>query len=161
MNARSSQLARVALASNNTATSTQQQQQGQQGATVINYEARLSVDNRNGLLRPGMTATASIATDSTGKRMLVPNGALRFEPPKEEDTGGVQLGGEEFGLEREEERATIGRGSRQNVYVLKDDGTLDQIEVVTGQSDGRHTVVTSRELKPGMKVGTSVKAKAE
>jgi HlyD family secretion protein len=150
---------RVALASNNTATSTQQQQQGQQGNTVINYEARLSVGNRNGLLRPGMTATANIATASTGRRMLVPNGALRFEPEKEDETGGVDLGNEEFGLEREKERATIGRGSRQNVYVLKDDGTLDEVEVVTGQSDGRFTVVTSRELKPGMKVVTSVKAK--
>jgi HlyD family secretion protein len=150
---------RVALASNNTATSTQQQQQGQQGNTVINYEARLSVDNRNGLLRPGMTATASIATQSTGKRMLVPNGALRFEPETEAQPGGVQLGGDDFGLEREKERATIGRGSRQNVYVLKDDGTLDEVEVVTGQSDGRYTVVTSRALKPGMRVVTSVKAK--
>jgi HlyD family secretion protein len=150
---------RVALASNNTATSTQQQQQGQQGNAVINYEARLSVDNRNGLLRPGMTATANIATDSTGKRMLVPNGALRFEPETETAAGGVQLGGDDFGLEREEERATIGRGSRQNVHVLQDDGTLKQIEVVTGQSDGRYTVVTSRELKPGMQVVTSVKAK--
>ena len=149
---------RVALASNNTATSTQQQQQGQQGNTVINYEARLAVGNQNGLLRPGMTATANIATRSTGRRMLVPNGALRFEPEKEDAAGGVDLGNEEFGLEREKERATIGRGSRQTVYVLKDDGTLDEIEVVTGQSDGRHTVVTSRELKPGMKVVTSVKA---
>ena len=93
--------------------------------------------------------------------MLVPNGALRFEPPKEDATGGVDLGNEEFGLEREEERATIGAGSRQTVYVLKDDGTLDEVEVVTGQSDGRHTVVTSRELKPGMKVVTSVKAAEE
>jgi HlyD family secretion protein len=149
---------RIALASNNTATSTQQQQQGQQGNTVISYEARLAVSNADGLLRPGMTATANIATASTGNRMLVPNGALRFKPEKEEAAGGVQLGNEDFGLDREEERATIGRGSRQTVYVLKDDGTLDEIEVVTGQSDGRHTVVTSKELKPGMKVVTSVKA---
>ena len=98
---------------------------------------------------------------STGRRMLVPNGALRFEPEKEDATGGVQLGGDDFGLERAEERATIGRGSRQTVYVLKDDGKLDEIEVVTGQSDGRHTVVTSRELKPGMKVVTSMKAAEE
>src|SRR3546814_3583567 len=33
---------RIALASNTTATSNQQQQQGQQGNTVINYEARLA-----------------------------------------------------------------------------------------------------------------------
>ncbi len=148
---------RIALASNNTATSTQQQQ-GQQGNTVVIYEARLTVDNPDGLLRPGMTATANIATASTGRRMLVPNGALRFEPDVEEERGGVEMGGDNFGLEREEMRATIGRGSRQTVHVLQDDGTLKEVEVVTGQSDGRHTVVTSDELKTGMKVVTSVRA---
>jgi len=149
---------RIALASNNTATSTQQQQAGQQGNAVIAYEARLTVANPDGLLRPGMTATANIATDSTGRGLIVPNGALRFEPATEEQAGGVQLGGDDFGLEREEVRATIGRGSRQTVHVLKDDGTLEPIEVVTGLSDGRRTVVTSSELKPGMKVVTSEKA---
>jgi HlyD family secretion protein len=152
---------RIALASNNTATSTQQQQQGQQGNAVVIYEARLTVNNPNGLLRPGMTATANVATESTGKRMLVPNGALRFEPPSEEQAAGVQVNdGENFGLDREEERATIGRGSRQTVQVLQDDGTLKPVEVVTGQSDGRYTVVTSDELEVGMKVVTSVKADA-
>jgi len=149
---------RIALASNNTSASSQQQQQGQQGTTVINYEARLSVGNASGLLRPGMTATATIATDSTGKRMLVPNGALRFKPETEIEVGGVKLGGDNFALEREEARATIGRGSRQTVYILKDDGQLEPVEVVTGQSDGRHTVVTSDKLKLGMQVVTSVKA---
>ncbi|OYW45166.1 MAG: efflux transporter periplasmic adaptor subunit [Sphingomonadales bacterium 32-68-7] len=152
---------RVALASNNTATANQQQQGTQQGTSVINYEARLSVANTDGLLRPGMTATANIATASTGRRLLVPNGALRFEPEADDAAAGVDLGNEEFGLEREEERATIGRGSRQTVHVLKDDGTLEEVEVVTGQSDGRYTVVTSAALKPGMKVVTSLKANAE
>lgn len=153
---------RIALASNSTAQSTQQQQQGQQGNAVVIYEARLTVNNANGLLRPGMTATANIATESTGTRMLVPNGALRFEPPEEDAAGGVQLNeGEDFGLEREEVRATIGRGSRQTVHVLQDDGTLKPVEVVTGQSDGRHTVVTSDELETGMKVVTSIKAAGE
>lgn len=146
---------RVDLASSNTATSTQQQQQAN---SVILYEARLTVDNQSGLLRPGMTATANIATDRTGNGMLIPNGALRFEPEQEDDAGGVNLGGDDFGLEREEARATIGRGSRQTVHVLQDDGTLEAVEVVTGQSDGRYTVVTSDDLKTGMKVVTSVKA---
>ena len=129
---------------------------------MIEYEARLHVNNPDGLLRPGMTATANIATQSTGKRMLVPNGALRFEPPEENQAAGVQVNdGEDFGLDREEERATIGRGSRQTVHVLQDDGTLKPVEVVTGQSDGRYTVVTSDELEVGMKVVTSVKADQE
>lgn len=151
---------RVDLASTNTAQTAQQQQQAQGNAVII-YEARLTVDNRNGLLRPGMTATANIATERTGSGMLIPNGALRFEPEQDDEAGGVGLGGEDFGLEREEVRATIGRGSRQTVHVLKDDGTLEPVEVVTGQSDGRRTIVTSEALEPGMKVVTSVRAPGE
>jgi HlyD family secretion protein len=109
-----------------------------------------------------MTATANIATESTGERMLVPNGALRFEPPEEQEAGGVALaGGQNIGLEREEARATIGRGSRQTVHVLQGDGTLEPVEVVTGQTDGRYTAVSSDELKPGMKVVTSIRAANE
>ncbi|WP_144098532.1 efflux RND transporter periplasmic adaptor subunit [Croceicoccus sediminis] len=126
---------------------------------VVSYEARLAVANPEGLLRPGMTATATIATQNTGKRLLVPNSALRFKPENVgKDEGGGVLN-PEIGLEQNEQQATIGIGSRQRVYVLKDDGTLDPIDVVTGQSDGRLTVVTSENLKAGMKVVTGVGAK--
>ncbi|MDE1467791.1 efflux RND transporter periplasmic adaptor subunit [Aurantiacibacter sp. D1-12] len=140
---------RVDLASNNIAQSAQQQAGGQQ---VVSYEARLIVSNGDGLLRPGMTATASIETQSTGEQMLVPNGALRFSPETEEDSGGV-FGNPDFGLEQNDE-ASIGVGSRQTVYVVEEDGSLRAIEVVTGQSDGRFTVVTSEELEAGMEVVT-------
>mgnify|MGYP000203417728 CR=1 FL=1 len=144
---------RVDLASNNIALSTQQQQQGQQ---VVSYEARLIVGNDEGLLRPGMTATATIATTSTGTAMLVPNGALRFDPGEEEEGGSI-FGNQQFGLDDEDE-ASIGVGSRQTVYVVDEDGSLREIEVVTGQSDGRMTVVTSDELDVGMEVVTGVRA---
>ena len=145
---------RIDLASNNIALTDQQQQQ--QGNQVISYEARLNVENAEALLRPGMTATATIATENTGKRMLVPNGALRFDPEEEDDEGGI-FGEQEFGLEQNEE-ASIGVGSKQIVYVVGETGELEPIEVVTGQSDGRLTAVTSDKLKPGMKVVTGIKA---
>ncbi|MFB0610803.1 efflux RND transporter periplasmic adaptor subunit [Aurantiacibacter poecillastricola] len=144
---------RVDLASNNIALTDQQQQQGQQ---VVSYEARLLVANEEGLLRPGMTATATIATTSTGISMLVPNGALRFDPEEKEEEGGI-FGPQEFGLEGED-NARIGVGSRQTVHVVEEDGTLRAIEVVTGQTDGRLTVVTSDELEPGMEVVTGIRA---
>lgn len=147
---------RIDLASNNTASAAAAQQGQQQANQVVSYEARLSVGNANGLLRPGMTATASIATDSTGKRMLAPNGALRFDPDEKQDAASAL--NPQLGLEREGPQATIGVGSRQQVHVLQADGTLKAMNVVTGETDGRLTVVTSRELKPGMKVVTGVKA---
>jgi len=155
---------RIDLASTNTASTaasgTSQTASGQTNS-VVNYEARLTVANPDGLLRPGMTATATIATEKTAPSLLVPNGALRFNPEdaaKSQQGGGLQV---EAGLKQEEQKATIGVGSRQQVYVLKADGTPEKIEVVAGLSDGRLTAVSSSKLKKGMKVITGVKAKAK
>jgi HlyD family secretion protein len=146
---------RVDLASTNIATATQTATAAQ--AAVINYEARLTVANPQGLLRPGMTATANIATESTGEQMLVPNGALRFRPDDLPVAGGSSLD-PQIGLQQKEQQATIGAGSRQTVHVLEADGKLKPVQVVTGQSDGRYTVVRGKDLKPGMKVVTGIKA---
>ena len=151
---------RIDLASNNTANASASGQAAQgQGNAVVSYEARLAVANSGGLLRPGMTATATIATENTGRRLLVPNGALRFDPEEKNEAASALE--PQVGLEREGPQATIGVGSRRQVHVLKDDGTLEAIDVVTGQSDGRLTAVTSSKLKPGMKVVTGIKADEE
>jgi HlyD family secretion protein len=150
---------RVDQASSNTASeASAQASQAAQANSVISYDALLSVRNAQGLLRPGMTATATIATQSTGRRMLVPNSALRFRPEDAEQEEGGGVLNPSIGLEQNEQRATIGVGSRQQVYVVQPDGTLEAIEVVTGQSDGRLTVVRSDVLKAGMKVVTGIEA---
>jgi HlyD family secretion protein len=124
--------------------------------SVVSYEARLTVANADGLLRPGMTATATIATQNTGKRLLVPNGALRFKPDDANKKAGGSVLSPEIGLKQNEQEATIGAGSTQQVYTLDKDGKLQAISVVTGQSDGKMTAVTSAKLKAGMKVVTGV-----
>ena len=48
--------------------------------TVVSYTAVLAVDNGEGILRPGMTATAEIVTSEKRNVLLVPNAALRFSP---------------------------------------------------------------------------------
>jgi HlyD family secretion protein len=50
------------------------------GQTVVTYRAVLSVDNGERLLRPGMTATATIVTADKRGVMTVPDAALRFVP---------------------------------------------------------------------------------
>jgi HlyD family secretion protein len=151
---------RVDLASTNTAaTAAAAAGTTQQG--VVDYEARLSVSNPQGLLRPGMTATASIATQSTGLQLLVPNGALRFKPNEVKQANGSALN-PQIGLQDQTKEATIGPGSRQTVYVLQDDGkTLKPYSVITGESNGKLTVIKSAELKTGMKVVTGLKAQAK
>jgi HlyD family secretion protein len=150
------QVQRVDLASGNTVES-QTGAAAAAGGSVVSYEARLIVQNAEGLLRPGMTATATIATASTGTVLLVPNAALRFRSTSgDEDEGGMLS--VSVGLEDQEQEAGIGVGSRQQVQVLQADGTLRAVNVVTGQSDGRMTAVQSDDLEAGMEVVTGVQA---
>lgn len=48
---------------------------------VVTYEAVVEVHNNDLLLRPGMTANASIITDTHKNVTVIPNAALRFNPP--------------------------------------------------------------------------------
>jgi len=58
---------------------------------VISYLTFLAVDNKDLSLRLGMTATASIETQSRKDSLRVPNTALRFTPPNA--SGGTRAGG--------------------------------------------------------------------
>ena len=49
---------------------------------------------------------------------------------------------------------TIGRGSRQTIYVLKDDGELQPLSVQVGDSNGSQTEVSGEGLEAGLKVVT-------
>ncbi|MGS0724423.1 efflux RND transporter periplasmic adaptor subunit, partial [Shewanella sp. 30m-9] len=51
---------------------------------VVTYETVLIVDNSALLLRPGMTVTADILVKQVSDALLVPNAALRFSPPEQE-----------------------------------------------------------------------------
>jgi HlyD family secretion protein len=50
---------------------------------VVTYDAILRVDNPDGKLRPGMTASVRIVTEKRENVLRVPNVALRFKPPAE------------------------------------------------------------------------------
>lgn len=150
---------RVDLAANNIALTDQASAGGQ--TQVVSYEARLRVANPEGLLRAGMTATATIATSSTSNQFLVPNAALRFEPDDDGEVGGGIFGRPDIGLDRQEEVATIGLGSRQRIYVVNAEGDAEPIEVITGPTDGRLTVVSGDALKAGLAVITGERAAPE
>ncbi|MBR0552643.1 efflux RND transporter periplasmic adaptor subunit [Stakelama marina] len=126
---------------------------------VVSYGAVLSVANPDLILRPGMTATATIQVDERNNVLLIPNGALRFTPPQQDQSkGGVQIG-MRFG-QRQEQQKNIGAGSHQTIYVLGSDGKPQPIQVVTGATDGSRTQVSGDKLKAGMKVIVGQKAKA-
>ncbi len=126
---------------------------------VVTYLALLTVDNTEGLLRPGMTATATIVTQKNAGVMRVPNAALRFNP----DAGEAKTEENSFSLvpQRPRRRSSAKtnsdqpRTSRGKVYVLRN-GQLEVVRVRTGATDGLNTEVISDDLKDGDKVVVGV-----
>ncbi len=126
-------------------------------SNVIAYGAVLSVNNENLALRPGMTATASILTSEEKDVFTVPNAALRFQPVTETAAGpGLSI----FRGKRDStgQEVTIGRGARQILYALGEDGSLTEVPVVVGNTDGVRTIVSGEGLKPGLQIVTGALA---
>lgn len=154
------------LSSSSSSSSSSSTAAASSASAVIAYDAILTVDNKGGELRPGMTATADIAVQSLRDALLVPNSALRFTPGKSSTQSGQKDQGLMTGMTARprgrsgggQQERKIGIGSRQTIYVVGDDGQPQAIEVVTGPSDGRNTSVQSRDLKPGMEVITGQRA---
>ena len=119
-----------------------------QTTNVVAYTAELAVSNANGLLRPGMTATATIVTDSVRNVLLVPNAALRFTPPVPEKKGMFN------GPPEPPKNANVSRGARQQIWVVGAGGTPKAIPVTVGHSNGSLTEVRGPGVHPGLQVIT-------
>ncbi len=125
---------------------------------VVTYETVLKVQNKELLLRPGMTGTATVTVQQLHDVLLVPNAALRFKPPQTattatpEQPSGSLLGKLMPHPPRQQSGPpadTDERGAR--VWVLQDN-RLHKIPVTAGATNGSMTAVSSAALKPGMRV---------
>lgn len=115
---------------------------------VVTYTTVLSVDNSEGLLLPGMTATATVTTGTRKLALRVPNTALRFTPPADHRGAGV--------LSHPASRnPQQNRGPGNTVWRLRD-GQPERILLRIGASDGLFTEVLSDELREGDLVVTGV-----
>ena len=132
------------------------------GQSVVTYQAVLSVDNTERLLRPGMTATATITTAERKGVLLVPNAALRFSPPASTKAAG---GGLPFFGTQPPSGLRTGGGNRTSatgkklvtaadsqglVYQLVDGSPKRTVVEIAG-TDGERT-----ELKNGLVAGVQV-----
>ncbi len=126
--------------------------------TVVAYTAVLSVANSDLLLKPGMTATASIITQQQHDVLLAPNAALRFVPAVK-PAGGVVLGGPPGFQQAKPKTAAVGKGARQQLYLVGADGKPKPVPVVIGDTNGSKTVVSGPDIRPGLKVITGQLAK--
>lgn len=129
---------------------------------VVSYIVELEVDNSEFLLRPGMTATASIEVAEHANVLTVPPTALRFTPSQPEEAKTSSGGGIVDKLMTRPPRGTrsakSGTGTAsastgKQIWVLRDNRP-QPLSVETGLSDGSRTEVSSPELQAGDKVIT-------
>lgn len=126
--------------------------------SVVTYTTVLKVNNDDLSLRPGMTATAVVITKKLENALLVPNAALRFEPPPAPVAASKSGGGSLIDSllphpphreAKESDLVSMSTNKTQKVYVLRD-GQPCAVPVTTGLTDGLHTEVVSGALEPGM-----------
>lgn len=118
---------------------------------VVTYQARLKVDNPAGKLLPGMTSTADIIVAQIPQTLLVPNSALRFEPPTAQNKSSRSLVSQLLPRRPpEEKKNSKSANAGQKVWVLQN-GQPVAIPVKTGVSDGLHTQILS-----GLEAGQTV-----
>jgi HlyD family secretion protein len=108
---------------------------------VVTYNVVVRVDNRELLLKPGMTANVSIEVKKFSGVLKIPNAALRYRPATkgaEAESGGRRQGN--------------GRGKEaggQRVYLLGKDGKPVPVRIKSGISNGTFTVLEEGDLKEG------------
>ena len=146
---------------------------------VVNYTVAIDVDNPDGRLLPGMTATVDFLIETAQNVLKIPTAALRFRPTetmmaelREQmearraagDFARVRSGGPGRG---DEGRSAGGFGGQARngfggvsggasdfamLWYLDDQGALAIAPARTGISDGTMTEIISRQLKPGMEI---------
>jgi HlyD family secretion protein len=123
---------------------------------VVTYLTVLNVDNSDLSLRPGMTATADIVVQQLRDALLVPNAALRFVPPQQEEqevgTEGGSLLSKLFprpSRTRPKKGEESGDRKKQRVWTLRDNQPV-AVPVTTGATSGIMTEVVSGEISAGM-----------
>jgi len=109
---------------------------------VVTYKGVLLVQNRQLLLKPGMTATATIMAQRLNDALEVPNAALRFIAP------------DDIAKKAPPPPAVPNEG---RVW-MQDGKTLKPHDLKLGPTDGRRTQVLGGDLKVGDQVVTDIKA---
>jgi HlyD family secretion protein len=138
-------------------------------SNVVSYNTIVAVDNRELLLRPGMTATVSIVVRKAENALRLPAAALRFRPegyqrptgrpgaiasgapgrPGGRPSGGFG-GGTAMAAEREPGGGR-GPGRPTTVFVPDEKGQPKALDVRIGVSDGQYV-----EVREGLEEGATV-----
>ncbi|MFI5242982.1 MAG: efflux RND transporter periplasmic adaptor subunit [Gemmatimonadales bacterium] len=111
---------------------------------VVNYTAVIAVENPDGKLLPGMTATVKFLVGSANDALTVPNAALRFKPAIAAAPS----------THTKVRNVSVGAmaDSTSTIWQLDATGALAPVRVRTGLTDGTRTQVSGSAVKEGMQI---------
>lgn len=109
---------------------------------VVTYDAVIDVDNRERLLKPGMTASVMFTYATRESALRVPNGALRFKPEASVLAAMNQVAHPRPG------GASLLAADQRALWVLRD-GQLAMVSPRIGISDGTSSEVADDSLREG------------
>jgi HlyD family secretion protein len=125
---------------------------------VVTYTVEVLTDNADGRLLPYLTANVQFEIDRLEDALLVPNGALRFNPEPEEIDPGAVDAGRTPGAPRSSAATAAGegqgkrKGGGEATLWLGPGPKLKPLQVRVGQSDGASTAVEGPALAEGLEV---------
>ncbi len=144
---------------------------------VTNFEVKIRIIDKDVILRPGMSMTATIETETRGNVIAVPIQCVTTRQPKvekvekqEEESPDVKI----VSLEKIKQKAET--STKEVVFLSNNDGTAKMVEVKRGISDDSYIEITegleegdkvitasfkaiSRELEDGSKIKTDTDKK--
>jgi HlyD family secretion protein len=130
---------------------------------VVTYEAVLKVENKELLLRPGMTASAEIITHKVDNALLVPNSALRFNPsatakkmePRKRSVLAASMSWHPRSAQKKRPKKIQTKDGQAQLWTLRDDEPF-ALSVTLGLTDGRRTEILSEGLSEEVVLLTGV-----
>jgi HlyD family secretion protein len=140
---------------------------------VVTYNVVLNVDNKDELLKPGMTAQVRLVVDNRPKALRIPTAALRFRPSEDEQEKERKALAEKKAKEPannaslpqpEDDLAFRSAGETARVfkvYKLDAKNEAKPVDIRIGLSNFRYTEVVSGDLKAGERVVTRSLAPAQ
>jgi HlyD family secretion protein len=134
---------------------------------VVTYDAVVGIDNKDLLLKPGMTANVQFMVNRKEGVLKVPNSALRFRPPEDKPQpqapaegqeerpaagrGGGAREGERGGNRGGQAQRGGGRSREGTVYVLRGQKATP-VRIRLGINDGTSSEVAAGDVKEGEQV---------
>lgn len=135
---------------------------------VVTYDAVVGIDNKELLLKPGMTTNVEFLVSRKEGVLVIPNMAIRFKPPDQVEEAQQVLSQDSrraapvIGRRRPPRQPQAGEakgGRRVRVHILKD-LKAQPIEIQLGITDGSRTEVVGGDLNENEQVIVSLSSNA-